>query len=112
MVDMMFRFIAAVAMTMGLTVAAHAQDPTTTSPDAYKVLLDNDYVRVVRVHYDAGAKLPEHTHPGGTTLYVYLNDSEGVVFTHSGNNNRAVTRPPVKTGAIRIATGPEEHHTV
>ena len=24
---------------------------------------ENDYVKVVRVHYDAGVKLPEHTHP-------------------------------------------------
>ena len=67
--------------------------------------------KVVRVHYDAGAKLPEHTHPAGTTAYVYLNDSEGVVFTHVGGSNRSVTRPPVKAGAIRIAAGPEEHHT-
>ncbi len=73
--------------------------------------LDNDYVRVVRVHYDAGAKLPEHTHPPGTTVYVYLNDSEGVVFRHSGNNTRAVTRPAVKAGGVRVAAGDEEHHT-
>ena len=66
---------------------------------------------VVRVHYDAGAKLPDHTHPGGTTVYVYLNDSEGVTFSHSGNINRTVTRPPVKTGSVRVASGPEEHHT-
>ena len=60
-----------------------AQDPTKSLPDAYKVEFENDYVKVVRVHYDAGAKLPEHTHPGGTTAYVYLNDSEGVVFSTS-----------------------------
>ena len=42
---------------------------------------------------------------------MYLNDSEGVVFSHVGGNNRAVTRPAVKAGAIRIAAGPEEHHT-
>lgn len=44
-------------------------------------------------------------------MYVYLNDSEGVTFSHSGNINRTVTRPPVKAGAVRIASGPEEHHT-
>ena len=60
---------------------AFAQDPTKTLPEAYKVEFENDYVKVVRVHYDAGAKLPEHTHPAGTTAYVYLNDSEGVVFS-------------------------------
>lgn len=88
-----------------------AQDPTKTLPDAYKVQLENAYVRVVRVHYDAGAKLPDHTHPGGTTVYVYLNSSEGVTFSHSGNINRTVTRPAVTTGSVRVASGPEEHHT-
>ena len=98
-----------VAVTTSTSV--RAQDPTKALPDSYKVQFENDFARVVRVHYAAGAKLAEHTHPAGTTIYVYLNDSDGVVFKHSGNNNRAVTRPPVKAGAIRISTGPEEHHT-
>ena len=106
MVDMMLRFAMAATVMLGTL-----QDPTVSLPESYKVQLENDYVKVVRVHYDAGAKLVEHTHPAGTTAYVYLNDSEGVVFAHSGNNNRAVTRPPVKAGAIRIAAGQEEHHT-
>lgn len=98
-------------LVAGAVVHTSAQDPTATLPDAYKTQLENDHVRVVRVHYAAGAKLPDHTHPPGTTIYVYLNDSEGVVFRHSGGSNRAVTRPPVKTGSVRIATGREEHHT-
>ena len=106
MVDMMVRFAMAVLVLAGVT-----QDPTKSLPDSYSIVLDNDYVQVVRVHYDAGAKLPEHTHAAGTTAYVYLNDSDGVVFQHSGNNTRSVTRPAVKAGAIRIAAGPEEHHT-
>jgi hypothetical protein len=106
MVEMMVRFAMAI-----LVLASVTQDPTKTLPDSYKVEFENDYVQVVRVHYDAGAKLPEHTHAAGTTAYVYLNDSEGVVFQHSGNNTRSVTRPAVKAGAIRIAAGPEEHHT-
>jgi redox-sensitive bicupin YhaK (pirin superfamily) len=98
-------------LVVGAVVHISAQDPAQTLPDAYKVQFENDYVRVVRVHYEAGAKLPEHTHPGGTTVYVYLNDSDGVVFRHSGRGNRAVTRPAVKTGGVRVASGPEEHHT-
>jgi hypothetical protein len=94
-----------------LTAILTAQDPLTTLPGSYKVQFENDQVRVVRVHYAAGAKLADHTHPAGTTIYVYLNDSEGVVFKHSSGSSRAVTRPPVKAGAVRIATGPEEHHT-
>jgi len=101
----------AVAAIASVAAGVSAQDPTKSLPDSYSVVLENDYVLVVRVHYDAGAKLAEHTHPAGTTAYLYLNDSEGVVFQHSGNNTRSVTRPPVKAGAIRIAAGPEEHHT-
>ena len=108
---MISRLALAAGLACGVVLPISAQDPTKTLPDSYKVQLDNDYVRVVRVHYDAGAKLPEHTHPPGTTVYVYLNDSEGVVFRHSGNNTRAVTRPAVKAGGVRVAAGGEEHHT-
>jgi hypothetical protein len=111
MVGMMSR-LTLLGMLLGGAVAhTAAQDPTRTLPDAYRVQLENDHVRVVRVHYGAGVKLPDHTHPAGTTVYVYLNDSEGVVFRHSGRSNRAVTRPAVKAGAVRVASGGEEHHT-
>ena len=98
-------------LACGAAVHSSAQDPIKTLPESYKVQFENDYARVVRVHYAAGAKLPDHAHPPGTTVYFYLNDSEGVVFAHSGRINRSVTRPPVKTGAVRIAGGEEEHHT-
>lgn len=107
MVNMMLRF--ALAALFSATVAA--QDPTTSVPEAYTIEFENDHVQVVRVHYAAGAKLPEHTHPAGTTAYVYLNDSDGVVFSHVGGSNRTVARPPVKAGAMRIAAGPEERHS-
>src|SRR5688572_13220881 len=108
---MMYRLALAGGVACGLVLPLSAQDPTKTLPESYTVQLDNDHVRIVRVHYDAGAKLPEHTHPAGTTAYVYLNDSDGVVFRHSGNSTRAVTRPPVKAGGVRVASGGEEHHT-
>ena len=110
-VDMRFRFALGVALAIAAIPAA-AQDPLKTLPDHYKVQFENDYVKVVRVHLPSGAKLPDHTHPAGTTLYVYLSESEGVSFQHSGNITRKVTRPAVKAGNVRIAAGPEEHHTV
>lgn len=113
---MMSRFATIASISAALTclggVSTHAQDPLTTLPQSYMLELENDYVKVVRVHYDAGAKLADHTHPGGTTIYVYLNDSEGVTFQHSSGSGRGVTRPPVQAGAIRIASGSEEHHSV
>ena len=107
----MSRLALAACLACAAVLPIWAQDPTKTLPESYTVQLDNEYVRVVRVHYDAGAKLPEHMHPAGTTVYVYLNDSDGVVFRHSGSSTRAVTRPAVKAGAVRVASGPEEHHT-
>ncbi len=102
----------ALALTLALcAVPLAAQDPLTTIPEAYQVQFENDWVKVVRVHYAAGVKLPVHTHPPGTTAYVYLNDSEGVVFRHEGGSSRAVTRPAVKAGSVRLAGGGEEHHT-
>lgn len=101
----------ALALVACIAPVAAAQDPLTTIPDAYKLQFENEWVKVVRVHYAAGAKLPDHTHPAGTTAYVYLNDSDGVVFRHVGRSNRAVTRPAVKAGSIRLAAGGEEHHT-
>jgi len=103
--------ITAMAAVMSIAGVAAAQDPTKTLPDSYKVELENAYVKVVRVHYDAGAKLATHTHPAGQTAYIYLNDSDGIVFRHSGTRSHVVNRPPVKMGAVRFTTGsePEDH---
>lgn len=103
--------MAATAVFCAAVGGMAAQDPLVTLPEAYTLQFENDAVKVVRVEYAAGAKLPDHTHPAGTTVYVYLNDSAGVIFAHSGNINRSVTRPPVKAGAVRVSSGPEEHHT-
>ena len=47
---------AALLLALALwTVPLGAQDPLTTIPEAYKVQFENDWVRVVRVHYEAGA---------------------------------------------------------
>ncbi len=62
---MMSRWVLAACLACSVVPPISAQDPTKTLPESYTVQFDNDYVRVVRVHYDAGAKLPDHTHPGG-----------------------------------------------
>jgi hypothetical protein len=87
-------------------------DPIITLPDSYKLEFENDYVKVVRVHYDVGARLPEHIHPAGMTAYVYLNDNEAVIFNHAGAGERPYKRPPVKAGGARFQTSGEEHHTL
>lgn len=60
----MSRLVAAAGLACSLVLPISAQDPTKTLPESYRVQFDNGDVRVVRVHYDAGAKLPDHTQPG------------------------------------------------
>jgi hypothetical protein len=105
----------AIALALNGTLVAQqpqdSQDPTKTLPRSYKLDFENDWVRIVRVHYDAKAKLPEHEHPAGITVYLYLNASDGVLFQHN-QDEEAVRRPAVQPGAIRVSTTPMEHHTV
>jgi hypothetical protein len=105
----------AIALALTGTVVAQqphdSLEPTKTLPKSYQVAFENDWVRAVRVHYDAKAKLPEHEHPAGITVYLYLNASDGVLFTHD-DGSEPLPRPPVQPGAIRIGHGPLEHHTV
>ena len=51
-----------------LCTAAHAQDPVKTSPQYYKVLIDNDEVRVLEYHLKPGETEPMHSHARG---FVY-----------------------------------------
>src|SRR5437764_4614403 len=48
---------------------AYSQDPVKTSPQFYKVLLENDQVRVLEYHLKAGEKEPMHSHSAGV-VYV------------------------------------------
>jgi hypothetical protein len=104
----------AIALAFRATAIAQqphdSQDPTKALPKSYTLEFENDRVRIVRVHYDANAKLPEHEHPGGVTVYLYFNASSGVLFQH--DDGVPITRPAVLPGAIRIGSGPGEHHTV
>ena len=46
-----------------LVQTARAQDPAKQSPDKYKVIFENDKVRVLDVRLKAGDKSPMHSHP-------------------------------------------------
>jgi hypothetical protein len=51
-------------------------DPVKVDPRHYKVGLENEYVRVLRVHYDAHEKGETHEHILNRVV-VYLNDQPG-----------------------------------
>src|SRR5437868_13280615 len=58
-----------VSLLAVLWTKAHAQDPVKTSPQFYKVLLENDQVRVLEYHLKAGEKEAMHSHSAGV-VYV------------------------------------------
>src|SRR5690349_9549426 len=89
-----------------------AQDPLMIAPDAYKLEFENEYVKVVRVHYAPHAKIPEHNHTDFPAAYVYLNDAGPVIFKHVGLSYGAVTRPAVKAGSFRLYRAVKETHEV
>jgi quercetin dioxygenase-like cupin family protein len=66
-------FLGAVLTTVAFAVRSgvnSAQDPVKLSPQYYKVLLENDQVRVLEYHLKPGEKEPTHSHSAGV-VYVF-----------------------------------------
>jgi hypothetical protein len=57
-----------ISLLSAMRMAAFAQDPVKTSPQCYKVLLENDQVRVLEYHLKAGEKEPMHLHPSAWSM--------------------------------------------
>jgi beta-alanine degradation protein BauB len=52
------------AAVLGLALyRATAQDPLAVAPDMYRLLLDNERVRVMEVTFKPGQKIASHSHP-------------------------------------------------
>ena len=54
---------------------ANAQDAAQADPEHYKVVLENDQVRVLRITYGPHEKSVMHSHPAGVA--IYLDDIKG-----------------------------------
>jgi hypothetical protein len=89
-----------------------AQDPLSTLPGNYRVVLENETVRVIHVIYQPHEKLPVHDHSKTPTVYAYLSDSGPVEFRHHEEHSFALTRKPVKAGTFRVSPGRVEIHEV
>jgi beta-alanine degradation protein BauB len=77
-------------MTLGLLVTfaagtARAQDPVQAAPKHFKVLLENERVRVLDFRSTAGQKIPMHSHP------AYIS------YSISGSGKTKFTSPEGKT---------------
>jgi len=100
------------AVLLILVTTARAQDPVTTFPKNYSILLDNSATEVIRAHYEPHEKLGVHDHSINPTVYVYLNDAGPVRFQHFEEQGFTLTRPPTMKGAFRVSPGRLEKHTV
>jgi len=99
-------------LCLGPAVAGSAQDPLKVLPESYKLQLENEWVRVMRVHYPPQSKLAAHDHTKAAAAYVYLNNAGPVLFKHVGLSYGGVERPATVDGTFRLYSAIEEVHEV
>ena len=63
-------FLAAISSAVAAQTPAEEIDPVVVSPDMYKVLLENQHVRVVEYEIPPGQKDNWHTHPAKVSYIV------------------------------------------
>ena len=90
--------IATVAVLVALTGTAQAQDAVKAAPNNFKVLLENDRVRVLDFHGASGQKIPMHSHP------AYIS------YSISGAGKTKFTAADGKTSERPAATGQATWH--
>jgi quercetin dioxygenase-like cupin family protein len=65
----------AAVLYLGLAPALFAQDAVKADPKHYKVVSENDQVRILKVHYGPHEKSVMHSHPN--VVAVFLTDTKG-----------------------------------
>jgi len=99
----MKNLIVAAVFAVTVSFTAAAQDATTADPKHYKVMLDNEYVRILKVSYGPKEKSILHQHPDAVA--VSLSGMQGKFTSADGKSeNRSF-----KAGEVRWS--PAETHT-
>ena len=98
---MRIRLLAVTSLAI-LASTAMAQDPVKVDPTHYKVVLENDEVRVIRVHYSPHDKSVMHHHPGAVA--VFLSDGKVKFTSPDGKSQEA----PAKAGEA-VWTPAQDH---
>jgi len=88
----MKKLIPIVGMSILAVVVAKAQDPVKVDPTHYKVILNNERVRVMDVRMKPGEKTPMHSHPnhviysftGGKTKFTLADGKTNTVTSKAG----------------------------
>src|SRR5437899_6207120 len=76
--SILFQILAVTVASCCLIQTGLAQDPVKLAPDKYKVIFNNDKVRVLDVRLKPGDKSPMHSHPN---YIVYPFNNSTVKFT-------------------------------
>jgi len=88
----MKKFIPIVCLSIVAVVTAKAQDPVKVDPTHYKVLFNNEQVRVLDYHLKPGEKTPMHSHPnhliypltGGTMKFTLADGKTNTATAKAG----------------------------
>jgi len=73
-----------------LAPAAVAQDAAKADPDHYKVVFENDQVRVLRINYGPHHKGVMHEHPA--SVAIWMTDAQGSITTADGEVQEVDTK--------------------
>jgi len=68
-----FKLLSIAVFMLGALICARAgfaQNPLEVGPDVYKLLFENDRVRVMEVMFKPGDKIAMHSHPDHVTTFV------------------------------------------
>ncbi|PYK11179.1 MAG: hypothetical protein DME61_01340 [Verrucomicrobia bacterium] len=83
-----------------IAASAFGQDPVKTSPQFYKVLLENEKVRVLEFRPEPGDKEPQHSHPAGV---VYVLNGATLKFSYpDGRTEERTAATAIRSGANRL----------
>lgn len=90
--------VAAIALA-SVAIPARAQDPVKVDSKHYKIELENDHVRVLRIQYPPGEKSVMHVHPD--SVGVFLTDQKAKFTTPDGKSEVVET----KAGEAKMIPG-------
>lgn len=83
----MRRCLMMLCLLLAVAPLSAGEDPTKVDPDHYKVVFENDEVRVLRITYGVGEKSVMHYHPD--SVAVFLTD-QMVQFTMADGSTQEV----------------------
>ncbi len=101
-------FLTVLMLTVATALMARisfAADPLEVAPDMYKLIYQNDRVRVMEVTFKAGQSIPEHSHPDH---FVYVLEGGNLKITKADGT---VTDAVLKVGDV-VWINAETHHAV